>query len=114
MSNQKNKIKSDLTNEMKPPNVPNSFTPSGIEVPISVTPDMVDFSEVGSPGQYPFTRGIFENGFRGRLWTIRQFCLNKARRVYLLLSISQLSAVMTRLTQWLGPKLVKLAYLFQI
>ncbi|MAQ56497.1 MAG: methylmalonyl-CoA mutase [Rhodospirillales bacterium] len=58
---------------MKPPNVPNSFTPSGIEVPISVTPDMVDFSEVGSPGQYPFTRGIFESGFRGRLWTIRQY-----------------------------------------
>ncbi len=73
INNHKNKIQSDSANEMKPPNVPNSFTPSGIEVPISVTPDMVDFSEVGSPGQYPFTRGIFESGFRGRLWTIRQY-----------------------------------------
>ena len=56
-----------------PPDKPNPFTPSGIEVPVVVTPDMVDFSNVGEPGQYPFTRGIFENGFRGRLWTIRQY-----------------------------------------
>ncbi|MCZ6846226.1 MAG: methylmalonyl-CoA mutase family protein, partial [Alphaproteobacteria bacterium] len=34
---------------------------------------MVDFSGIGQPGQYPFTRGIFETGFRGRLWTIRQY-----------------------------------------
>ena len=27
----------------------------------------------GSPGEYPFTRGIFPNGYRGRLWTIRQY-----------------------------------------
>jgi methylmalonyl-CoA mutase N-terminal domain/subunit len=25
------------------------------------------------PGEYPFTRGIFPDGFRGRLWTIRQY-----------------------------------------
>jgi len=59
--------------ERTPPDKPNAFTPSGIEVPVVVTPDMVDFSGVGEPGQYPFTRGIFENGFRGRLWTIRQY-----------------------------------------
>jgi methylmalonyl-CoA mutase N-terminal domain/subunit len=30
-------------------------------------------SELGLPGQYPFTRGIHPTGYRGRLWTMRQF-----------------------------------------
>ena len=25
------------------------------------------------PGQYPFTRGIHENGFKSKLWTMRMF-----------------------------------------
>ena len=50
-----------------------SHTPSGIEVPITVTPDMAGKVALGKPGQFPFTRGIFENGYRGRLWTIRQY-----------------------------------------
>jgi methylmalonyl-CoA mutase, N-terminal domain len=29
--------------------------------------------EIGEPGQYPFTRGIYPTGYRGRLWTMRQF-----------------------------------------
>ena len=29
--------------------------------------------DVGYPGQYPFTRGIHANLYRGRLWTMRQF-----------------------------------------
>jgi methylmalonyl-CoA mutase, N-terminal domain len=29
--------------------------------------------ELGVPGQYPFTRGIYASGYRGRLWTMRQF-----------------------------------------
>ena len=28
---------------------------------------------IGFPGQYPFTRGIHSNLYRGRLWTMRQF-----------------------------------------
>jgi methylmalonyl-CoA mutase, N-terminal domain len=28
---------------------------------------------IGSPGAYPFTRGIYESMYRGRLWTMRQF-----------------------------------------
>jgi methylmalonyl-CoA mutase, N-terminal domain len=28
---------------------------------------------VGRPGAYPFTRGIYESMYRGRLWTMRQF-----------------------------------------
>src|SRR5258705_10636331 len=28
---------------------------------------------IGSPGEYPFTRGPYESMYRGRLWTMRQF-----------------------------------------
>jgi methylmalonyl-CoA mutase N-terminal domain/subunit len=30
-------------------------------------------TQLGIPGQYPFTRGIHPTGYRGRLWTMRQF-----------------------------------------
>jgi methylmalonyl-CoA mutase N-terminal domain/subunit len=29
--------------------------------------------EIGLPGQYPFTRGVYASMYRGRLWTMRQF-----------------------------------------
>ena len=29
--------------------------------------------EIGLPGEYPFTRGIYPSMYRGRLWTMRQF-----------------------------------------
>jgi methylmalonyl-CoA mutase N-terminal domain/subunit len=48
-------------------------TPSGIEVPVVLTPDELSARERERPGQYPFTRGIFEDGYRGRPWTIRQY-----------------------------------------
>ena len=55
------------------PAKPSTATPSGIEVPPVVTADMVREPDQGLPGEYPFTRGIFPDGFRGRLWTIRQY-----------------------------------------
>lgn len=30
-------------------------------------------AEVGEPGQYPYTRGVQETMYRGRLWTMRQY-----------------------------------------
>jgi methylmalonyl-CoA mutase, N-terminal domain len=33
----------------------------------------VDADRVGFPGQWPFTRGIYATGYRGKPWTIRQF-----------------------------------------
>jgi methylmalonyl-CoA mutase, N-terminal domain len=30
-------------------------------------------SQIGLPGQYPFTRGVYPSMYRGRLWTMRQF-----------------------------------------
>ncbi len=31
------------------------------------------FERIGWPGEYPFTRGLYPAGYRGRAWTIRQF-----------------------------------------
>src|ERR1044071_4220381 len=36
-------------------------------------PDFDYESELGFPGQPPYTRGIHATGYRGRLWTMRQF-----------------------------------------
>ena len=56
----------------EPKGIPTAV-PSGIEVPVVVTRDMCRDSDIGDPGQYPFTRGIFADGFRGRPWTMRQY-----------------------------------------
>src|ERR671915_358187 len=32
-----------------------------------------DAASIGVPGEFPFTRGIHPTGYRGRLWTMRQF-----------------------------------------
>jgi methylmalonyl-CoA mutase, N-terminal domain len=35
--------------------------------------DSEDERDVGFPGEYPYTRGIYPSMYRGRLWTMRQF-----------------------------------------
>src|SRR5919106_5631223 len=47
-------------------------TLSSVELEPLYGPDEVD-PEIGVPGEYPFTRGIYPTGYRGRLWTKRQF-----------------------------------------
>ena len=37
------------------------------------TPEDVDNSELELPGKFPYTRGIHATGYRGRLWTMRQY-----------------------------------------
>src|SRR5918992_3371446 len=32
-----------------------------------------DAASLGVPGEFPFTRGIHPTGYRGKLWTMRQF-----------------------------------------
>ena len=39
--------------------------PEGAEVP--------GFERIGWPGEFPYTRGLYPTGYRGRTWTIRQF-----------------------------------------
>ena len=49
---------------------------SGIENEPLYTPadGAVDYErELGYPGVYPFTRGVYPSMYRGRLWTMRQF-----------------------------------------
>ena len=52
-------------------------TLSGVPVePVYGPPDGLDypgFERIGWPGEYPFTRGLYPTGYRGRTWTIRQF-----------------------------------------
>src|SRR6476660_390291 len=49
-------------------------TMSGEEVePLYTAEDLPDESEIGFPGEYPFTRGVYPSMYRGRLWTMRQF-----------------------------------------
>jgi methylmalonyl-CoA mutase N-terminal domain/subunit len=50
-------------------------TMSGVPIrPLYTEADLpADASTIGNPGEYPFTRGIHETMYRGRLWTVRQF-----------------------------------------
>ncbi len=52
-------------------------TVSGEPVNLLYTPDDLNsenfLNEIGFPGEYPYTRGIHTNGYRGRIWTMRQF-----------------------------------------
>src|SRR5262245_62885858 len=52
-------------------------TVSGAEVDPLAGPDtLAAFDaerDLGWPGEYPFTRGVQATGYRGKLWTMRQF-----------------------------------------
>src|SRR5260370_12886439 len=51
-------------------------TMSGIDVNPLYTPAMVEVEydrDLGLPGEFPFTRGVYPSMYRGRLWTMRQF-----------------------------------------
>src|SRR6478672_11423026 len=52
-------------------------TLSGVEVEPAYGPAdesaVPDFERIGWPGEFPFTRGLYPTGYRGRTWTIRQF-----------------------------------------
>ncbi|MDQ1644732.1 MAG: isobutyryl-CoA mutase large subunit, partial [Cryptosporangiaceae bacterium] len=50
-------------------------TLSGVEVAPVYGPDGPDerMDRIGWPGEFPFTRGLYATGYRGRPWTIRQF-----------------------------------------
>ncbi|GGM85471.1 methylmalonyl-CoA mutase [Thermopolyspora flexuosa] len=50
-------------------------TLSGLPVEPVYAPDHDDprFERIGWPGEFPFIRGLYPTGYRGRTWTIRQF-----------------------------------------
>src|SRR6476659_1947848 len=56
------------------PDDPRRFTDSGIEVkPLYTEADLPPDSDLGEPGEFPFTRGIHREMYRRRLWTMRQY-----------------------------------------
>ena len=52
-------------------------TSSGIELPADFNPSNTEAPDyerdIGAPGEFPYTRGIRPNMYRGRFWTMRQY-----------------------------------------
>lgn len=65
------KVKSMKTTGMKFTSV------SGEKIEPFYGPDDIEninyLNDIGFPGEYPYTRGIHPNGYRGKIWTMRQF-----------------------------------------
>jgi len=65
------KVKSMKTTGMK------FTTVSGEKIDPLYAPDDIEninfLNDIGFPGEYPYTRGIHPNGYRGKIWTMRQF-----------------------------------------
>ncbi|MCI2429661.1 methylmalonyl-CoA mutase family protein, partial [Candidatus Acetothermia bacterium] len=53
------------------------ITVSNEEIARLYTPEEIkelDYErDLGYPGEYPYTRGVYPTMYRGRLWTMRQF-----------------------------------------
>src|SRR3954471_22211123 len=64
-------------NAAAPPREQPSTTVSSAPIDALYTPDSLDGfdpeTDLGFPGQYPYTRGVHATMYRGRLWTMRQF-----------------------------------------
>jgi methylmalonyl-CoA mutase N-terminal domain/subunit len=52
-------------------------TTSGIDLPVAFSPantETIEYDrDLGDPAEFPYTRGIRSNMYRGRLWTMRQY-----------------------------------------
>ena len=65
----------ELANSPAREQPPTTVSGRSIE-PLYTPDDLVGFggeTDIGYPGQYPFTRGVHATMYRGRLWTMRQF-----------------------------------------
>ena len=57
-----------------PPSPPEFRTASGLPRERLYGPgDVTDPAAIGEPGSFPYTRGLHPDGYRGRLWTMRQY-----------------------------------------
>jgi methylmalonyl-CoA mutase N-terminal domain/subunit len=55
---------------------PTPVTTSGVPVKPSYAPEdaRLDYArDLANPGEFPFTRGVYDTMYRGRLWTMRQY-----------------------------------------
>jgi methylmalonyl-CoA mutase N-terminal domain/subunit len=59
----------------RPPAPAKVETPSGIELEPSYGPAVIAGHEasIGAPGAFPYTRGLYADGYRRRRWTMRQY-----------------------------------------
>jgi len=63
----------------RPPRNASFTTHSDMDVPLLSTPDDLASSgfnyldDLGFPGEFPYTRGVQHNMYRGKFWTMRQF-----------------------------------------
>jgi methylmalonyl-CoA mutase, N-terminal domain len=56
------------------PDDPRRFTDSGIEVkPLYTEEDVPQELELGTPGEFPYIRGVHREMYRKQLWTMRQY-----------------------------------------
>jgi len=49
------------------------YTDSGIEIKGTYTKSTIENLQLEMPGEWPFTRGIQPDMYRGRPWTMRQY-----------------------------------------
>jgi len=49
------------------------LTTSGVKIPRTATDKISTKKDDSLPGEFPFTRGIYRDMYRGRLWTMRQY-----------------------------------------
>jgi methylmalonyl-CoA mutase N-terminal domain/subunit len=82
MDNELDKIKIERTmwkqKAKRTPSLPIKFTTVSDEpIDLLYTPEDIEninyLADIGFPGEYPYTRGIHSNMYRGRMWTMRQF-----------------------------------------
>jgi methylmalonyl-CoA mutase N-terminal domain/subunit len=66
-----NKLQSDYMKKEKPKNNETFFTDS--QIPIKPFYKLKKKTKSEEPGKYPFTRGIHQDMYRERLWTMRQY-----------------------------------------
>ena len=57
--------------------VRNTAAPGGLPIPAVISSEDLQGwdaeSDLGNPGDFPFTRGVYPTMYRGRLWTMRQY-----------------------------------------
>jgi methylmalonyl-CoA mutase N-terminal domain/subunit len=53
--------------------IENKYLDSGIAIKKVYTGNDLPAAETGLPGEYPFTRGVQADMYRGKLWTMRQY-----------------------------------------
>jgi methylmalonyl-CoA mutase N-terminal domain/subunit len=70
-------VENERNNSESEGSAPQAETHSGIQLRLFYRPEDIERldyeTDLGDPGEFPFTRGIYPTMYRGRLWTMRQY-----------------------------------------